>query len=205
MKWGYLREHSTIALAEGNDPITHLPRTGLDQYLKVIFPKTNDWKYNEKIPKAEVPTEIGYRKFTPDYRSKSLKIIVEFDGIPHYKYYNEDNEETNEKQQYYFSLGYKVVRIPYFIQLTTKVVSQLFNLEIKDELCDASLTSLTPFLKNTPPYLSGHGIIRMASEYHKFPEQFALNIQYLKKLNDEKHTGAKLLEMIYNNIEKYIN
>lgn len=50
-------------------------------------------------------------------RSESLKLIVEIDGLPHYQ-----NPivilKDKEKTKLYEEFGYKVVRIPYFIQLT---------------------------------------------------------------------------------------
>lgn len=44
-KWGYLREHSQNA--SGTDSLTGLHRTGLDEYLAVIYPKVNDWIHDK--------------------------------------------------------------------------------------------------------------------------------------------------------------
>ena len=52
--------------------------------------------------------------------------------------------------------------------------------------------------KNTPAYLCGAGIERMAREFHQFPEQYKVNLEFLKAANDEYHTGAELLERLYN-------
>lgn len=41
-KWGYLRETSELALKAGIDKNTGLHRTGLNDYLKVIFPDVDD-------------------------------------------------------------------------------------------------------------------------------------------------------------------
>ncbi|WP_164849068.1 hypothetical protein [Flavobacterium columnare] len=40
IKFGFLRETSEKAKRAGIDPATNLHRTGLDEYLAVIFPKT---------------------------------------------------------------------------------------------------------------------------------------------------------------------
>ena len=41
-KWGFLRETTALANKAGIDKATGLHRTGLEKYLKVIFPQTND-------------------------------------------------------------------------------------------------------------------------------------------------------------------
>ena len=115
-KWGFLRETSEQAKKAGIDKDTGIHRTGLDEYLKLIFPKTDDWIHDKMIGKVD---GVLYRS-RPDYRSESLKIIIEFDGLPHYQ--KPDiilKDERNTKL--YESFGYKVVRIPYFIQFTNSI------------------------------------------------------------------------------------
>lgn len=80
-KWRFLRETTELAEKAGIDKDTGLIRTGLDEYLKVIFPNTTDWIHN----KAFGEHNSQKYKIPPDYRSDSLKLIVEFDGLPHYK------------------------------------------------------------------------------------------------------------------------
>ena len=124
-KWGFLRETADLAKTAGIDKTTGLHRTGLEEYLQVIFPKTNDWIHDKALGEVN---GIRYKK-RPDYRSETLKIIVEFDGVHHYK--NPDLIEKDiENTRLYESFGYKVVRIPYFIQLTNKAVKTLFDVEI---------------------------------------------------------------------------
>jgi len=79
-KWGYLRETKEKAIRDGLDPDTGLHRTGLEEYLAVIFPDTSDWIHDKSIKEIN-GLKCNYR---PDYRSESLKLIVEFDGIFHY-------------------------------------------------------------------------------------------------------------------------
>ena len=38
-KWGFLRETAELARKAGIDKDTGIHRTGLDEYLKIIFPK----------------------------------------------------------------------------------------------------------------------------------------------------------------------
>ena len=108
--WGYLRETSEIAKKDGNDPTTGLCRTGLEEYLKVIFPNVDDWIHDKSIGILN-----GEKcKFRPDYRSETLKMIVEMDGLPHYTSpQNIVNDEMKTKR--YEDDGYTVIRIPYFI------------------------------------------------------------------------------------------
>ena len=72
-KWGYLRETSEKAKKAGKDKDTGLHRTGLDDYLKVIFPNINDWIHDKALGKIN---DKFYRN-RPDYRSEKLKLIVE--------------------------------------------------------------------------------------------------------------------------------
>ncbi|MCI2061755.1 MAG: DUF559 domain-containing protein [Eubacteriaceae bacterium] len=192
-KWGYLRETKELAERAGRDADTGLHRTGLEEYLAVIFPGTTDWIHDKTI--SNLPEGIKSRK-RPDYRSESLKMIVEFDGTPHYDSPQKirDDEMATE---FYESLGYKVVRIPFFIQLTNKVVKQLFGVDVEEPLFNESIPSMGPKGIN-PASICGAGIMRMAKEFRKFPEQYAVNLEYLKAANDEYLTGAELLETMYN-------
>ena len=76
-KWGFLRETKELAQKAGIDKDTGLHRNGLDEYLNVIFPHVNDWIHDKSI-------DLDGKKYRPDYRSETLKLIVEFDGLPHY-------------------------------------------------------------------------------------------------------------------------
>ena len=49
-KWGFLRETEESAKKAGVDPDTGLHRTGLEKYLKVIYPMVNDWIHDQSIP-----------------------------------------------------------------------------------------------------------------------------------------------------------
>lgn len=107
-----------------------LPSTGpyLDQnnlydYLKIIFPDVNDWIIDKCLP--------GYR-FRPDYRSEQLKLIVEFDGYRHYTV-SKQVKADQQRNELYYSLGYKVVRIPMFVQLTTPIIKLLFDVDVQVE------------------------------------------------------------------------
>lgn len=188
---GYLRETEEIAKKEKIDPITGVIRTGLDTYLKVIFPEITDWIHDKSI--------TGITKKRPDYRSESLKMIIEFDGIPHYTspiQIKRDEENT----KYYESLGYKVIRIPYFIQLTHDVVLKLFNKNISSNLLfDESIPSLYYPNIGCPGFLCPLGIKRMAKDFMNLSQkQYEVNVEKLIEANNNDITGVvNLISEVY--------
>ena len=190
-KWGFLRETSEKAKIAGIDKDTGIKRTGLDEYLKCIFPDINDW-IHDKVT-GLVDEKGKKRKYRPDYRSEKLKMIIEFDGLDHYRSPDHCINDKN-KEKFFRKNGYKVIRIPYFIQLTNKAVSCLFGRNIKEPLFDEKIPSLGIKSKNTPAYLCNLGIKRMAEDFLMFPEQYDVNISYLKSLNNIIFTGYDLLE-----------
>ena len=48
-KWGFLRETTEAAIKAGVDRGTGLHRTGLNEYLKVIFPNVDDWVHDKAL------------------------------------------------------------------------------------------------------------------------------------------------------------
>lgn len=188
-KWGYLREMREAAKKAGKDPDTGLHRTGLEDYLEVIFPDVTDWIHDKAIGN-------GSRK-RPDYRSESLKLIIEFDGVPHYTN-PEKIRQDEENTVFYQMLGYKVVRIPYFIQLTNSAVKTLFGIEVKEPLFDETIPSIGSHMPNTPAFLCHQGIIRMTKEYKRFPTQYHINLEFMKQQDDQYLVEYELLEAEYN-------
>ena len=194
-KWGFLRETKKEAESAGKDEATGLKRTGLEEYLTVIFPETHDWVHDKIIEKELLPEGVKTRKH-PDYRSESLKMIVEFDRVQHYGN-PEKIFEDEQATKFYSSLGYKVVRIPFFIQLTNQAVKKLFDVEVDEPLFNASYPSLGP-LQCRPACLCLAGIKRMAKEFKDFPDQYEANIKYLHQIDNDYMTGVSILEAVYN-------
>lgn len=187
-QWGFLRETKEDAEKAGVDKDTGVCRTGLDEYLAVIFPNTHDWIHDKGGVELD-GKKLGTR---PDYRSESLKMIVEFDGLPHYTNPDvilKDLQNTDN----YEKAGYKVVRIPYFIQLSKDAVKELFSVDLDQELFDDSIPSLGLKGRNTPAYLCNEGVKRMAKEFLRFPHQYEINLKALKEANSSFLTGVDLL------------
>ena len=190
-KWGFLRETQELADKAGIDKDTGLHRTGMETYLKVIFPEIheNEWIHDKPIP------NVG-KRIRPDYRCDQLHLIIEFDGVQHYQ--QPDTIRKDEvNQAFYENLGYKVVRVPYFIQFTNEVVKTMFGVEVKEPLFDPSIPSMGISGRNTPAYCCLAGLHRMAMEFHKYPDQYKVNMDELKQIDDEFMTGYLLLKNIY--------
>ena len=161
----------------------------------VIFPNYS-WIHDKQIG---VINGISFRT-RPDYRCEEQKIIIEFDGIQHYS--NPEQILKDYKQTtLYQNLGYNVYRIPYFIPLTNKNVKTIFNKTISIELFPENIVSMSIEEKSTPAFLCPLGIKRMAKEFLRFKNDYYINLNYLKTL-DENLSGAKELEYYYNQLNK---
>ncbi|WP_282458283.1 DUF559 domain-containing protein [Ligilactobacillus aviarius] len=136
----------------------------------------------------------------PDYRSEQLKLIVEFDGLPHYQKPS-DLQRDRANQELYESYGYKVVRVPYFIQLSNEVVEKLFGVKVEEPLFDDSIPSLSIEACNTPAFL-WVGIYRMARDFNISEKQYEVNVNYLKE-SDNLLTNLDLLEAAKEDIDKH--
>lgn len=190
--WGFLRETSEAAKKAGVSTSTGLIRTGLNEYLSVIFPDIDDWVHDKII--GLVDGKICRKR--PDYRNDKLKLIIEFDGLQHYT--NPANILRDiENTRYYESIGYKVVRIPYFIQLTNRVVKQMFGMVVDEELFDEKYYSLDVSSRNTPAFLCYRGIQRMAKEFTQYPEQYKTNMDHLKTEKNQFLVDYEALEREY--------
>ena len=188
-KWGFLREITEAAIKAGVDRGTGLHRTGLNEYLKVIFPNVDDWVH-DKVLGLTVNNKVCRKR--PDYRSEKLKMIVEFDGIQHYTMPDRIKNDVLSTK-FYESLGYKVVRIPYFIQLTNKAVKYFFNVDVKEPLFNENIHSMDKNDRNTPAFLCGAAVLRMIEEFKHHPEQYRVNKEFLISQNDQFLTGVDLI------------
>lgn len=196
-QYGFLRETREAAHKDGIDKPTGLHRTGLDEYLEVIFPEVNDWIHDKTTGLLK---DNGKKAtYRPDYRSESLKTIVEFDGLPHFQ--NAEMVRTDIKRRsFYEGHGYKVVRIPYFIQLTNDVVERLFEIKVGEALFDGRIPSLTVG-RHCPASLCALGVRRMAWEFAQFPDQYVVNMRAMKEVDDPLLTGHDLLAAEYEQMD----
>lgn len=112
-------------LQQGNfDTTSWLNEEKLGEALEIIFPDET-FVHDKAVPNS------GTRK-RPDFRCDNLKLIVEFDGTQHYtdvKWCYDDKE----KDDTYTKMGYTIVRIPYFVQLSHDTIEHLFGVDIEFE------------------------------------------------------------------------
>ena len=136
------------------------------------------------------------RKLRPDYRSESLKLIVEFVGYPHYMQPGTIKNDAG-KTKFYKKLGYKVVMIPYVIQLSRSAVKVLFGIDVGCELFDERIPSLGVKGGNSPAYLCDAGVKRMVEEFRGYPSQYKANLEFLESQNDDYLSWVDFLKKIY--------
>lgn len=103
--------------------IEYLTEYNLGLILNEIFPN-NDFVHDKSVPNS-----LNKRR-RPDFRSDKRKLIIEFDGDSHYCK-AERIKIDFEKDLEYVQLGYKVFRIPYFVQITTELIKDIFNENIQ--------------------------------------------------------------------------
>lgn len=62
----------------------------------------------------------------PSYRCENLKLIVEFDGYPHYQIPATILQDW-QQDAIYRAMGYRVVRLPYFVRMSPEVARHVFG------------------------------------------------------------------------------
>lgn len=99
--------------------INYLTEGSLLLFLQELYPD-HEIVHDRAVPGSKI-------KKRPDYRLEAIKLIVEFDGPQHYTSFN--NIQTDIlKDETYTKEGYKVVRVPYFVQLSNHVIKHLFGI-----------------------------------------------------------------------------
>ncbi|MGM9809919.1 MAG: DUF559 domain-containing protein [Paludibacteraceae bacterium] len=189
-KWGFLRETRAAAKKAGTDADTGVKRTGLEDYLAVIFPEVNadEWIHDKPFGNHNGKNYL----IRPDYRCDRLNLIIEFDGVQHYQNPDVIRKDINN-ENIYKSAGYEVVRIPYFIQLTNEVVKIMFDRDINEVLFDSSIPSMGVKGRNTPAYCCPAGIKRMKKDFEKYPQQREVNMKALQEIDDDYLSGINLI------------
>lgn len=101
----------------------YLTESNLGEILKDVVPEL-EFIHDKAVPEAK------NKRRRPDYRCESEKLIIEFDGDTHYCKANRILTDA-EKDEDYSALGYRIVRIPYFIQITDQVLKYIFGRSIE--------------------------------------------------------------------------
>ena len=101
----------------------YLTEKNLGNILNELFPD-NDFIHDRSVPNSQ------NKRRRPDFRSDSRKLILEFDGDSHYCKAQRIKADI-EKDEDYRRLGYRIFRIPYFVQLTTPLLRDIFDENIQ--------------------------------------------------------------------------
>ncbi|ADN08227.1 RAP domain-containing protein [Sulfurimonas autotrophica] len=135
----------------------YLTEKSLGKYLKQIFPK-HEFIRDRVVPNSDIQKR-------PDYRNDDLMLIIEFDGYGHYS--NPDNILTDGfKDDIYKDMGYDIVRIPYFIQMSKDIVELLFDRDVDiEQVYPHGFIDIKAML---PAYFCELGIIRFKKDLDKF-------------------------------------
>ena len=161
---------------------------GLDDYLPFLYPNKT-WIHDKPFGKRGGQS---YR-IRPDFLCEEEKLIIEFDGLQHYT--NPLNIRRDlVNQNIYENFGFKVIRISYFINLTTDVVREMFGINVRENLFDTNIPSMSVKWQNTPAFFCHEGILRMAKDFKRYPQQYEVNMRQLEADNDDGLLGASLLK-----------
>lgn len=92
----------------------------LSGILNLLYP-------NIEFIRDKIVLNSGIRN-RPDYRSEKLKLIVEYDGPNHYC--NSRTILNDEiKDAVFISMGYKIIRIPYFTEIPDSLIEYQFDVQ----------------------------------------------------------------------------
>lgn len=197
IKWKYLRETDNKYF----DPRMN---TSLKDYLEVIFP-CNTFEYNISLKKDELPSDVEYKRYKCDALCRDLKLVVEFDGLNHYM---DSHAVLNDikRDSWFESIGYKTIRIPYWIQLSQHVVRDLFGVDLEDPLCEIAYSFYNVFTQKVdldilPGNMCELGRQRFITEYYKFSTDVRVQIdkdlrKCLRELYSKELAEAALPEYL---------
>lgn len=101
----------------------YLAENKLGEIPDKLFPD-NDFEHDKSVPGS------NNKRMRPDYRSDSMMLILEFDGDPHYRSARKIKADI-KKDEDYTDLGYRVYRVPFFVQMTSHVLEEIFHRKIR--------------------------------------------------------------------------
>lgn len=155
----------TKYLLENNDIMKNfLIVAGLD------FSEGN-YFHNKTVPNSSIPKQA-------DHRFEKEKIIVEFDGIQHYQKISEIKNDRF-KDKVYSEMGYRIIRLTFFVQPSTETLKYYFNVDNELELKYPH--GFIIYEGNPPANFCPLGIKRFLGEFEDFPKSVKNDI--VKSLN----------------------
>ena len=116
-----------------------LPDNHMMSVLQRLYPN-QEWKYNEYLRDDTgmvVNTKVG-KRVRPGFICKELKMVIEIDGDNTIRrgHYSKAEEVLNdqEKDKCYKAMGYRVIRIPMYVQLDQTMVKYYFGIDYEKDL-----------------------------------------------------------------------
>ena len=159
---------------------SYLTESTLNDILEKIF--NLKFIHDKTVPKSNI-------KNRPDYRSDELMLIVEFDGYLHFS-----NAKTILadilKDETYSKMGYKIIRIPYFVQLNSETIKYYFNVNF-----EMNLTYPHGFIDNSamlPCDFNSLGLKRYNDILNSLPENIQVSIIDSLKMK-ESHLDTRTI------------
>lgn len=159
-----------------------LENNHVESVLRRLYPHDCNWIHNgnKSLRDSEnrtVKTRSGHQ-VKPDFINEKLKIIIEIDGAGGHNFAHYSSAEQCvkdiEKDELYKELGYKVIRIPMYVQLDSEMIEYYFGIKYEQDLYEACHEH--GFLHSDillPANFCQLGLERFRREY----EQLPMNVQ----------------------------
>ena len=153
----------------------------------------DNYFHNKAVPESGI-------KNRPDHRFIKEKVIIEFDGIQHYQ--NIHNIKVDRlKDEIYREMGYKIIRIPFYVQPSSETLKYYFDIE--KELQLQYPHGFIIYDSKPPTNFCSLGLDRFIYEFIKFPQSVKVDIvKSLRKLID---LGEEKEYVIPSQFETYYN
>ena len=153
----------------------------LDVCLKKLYPNHTFERGKYVRLDGKCVQNLWYSRICVDYICEELKIIVEFDGESWQGGGHFTDPNVCLKDEYntrvLTDMGYKVIRIPYYVQLDQYTIKYYFGINYNEELYRTCGDHgfLYPDCK-TPAYFCEHGLNRFYKDLLTLPHEISLNI-----------------------------
>ena len=191
LQWKYLRETDKKFFDKNKN-------TSLKSYLTSIFPN-HSFDYQSSIKRAEIPENVSPRRYTCDSICRKLKLVVEFDGVNHYM---DSQIVLNDRQrdEWFSTLGYTIIRVPYWIQLSRDVIFNLFGIITEEEYCKLDFSFYNPEndtvdVNILPGNMCELGRARFVNEFNQFNSSIRFQI-FNDLLTCADHVDRILIETV---------
>lgn len=175
----------------------------LRSVLTRLYP-AQKWEYGKALKGCQGVGPL--KRIIPDAYCEALKMVVEVDGdsVSRPNHYSDAKvvEKDAIKDRIYASAGYKVIRIPMFVQLDSDMIKYYFGLDYSESLYPASSLHGFDHPKITlPGNFCPRGYERFLRELHALPLRVANVVKEslcirLNELHDEGFSYEEALNIV---------